>query len=166
MKKIITIALALVLVLSLAACGGNSSGGGSSTTPPATSDNSTTPPANSSTTTPPSDTPDNSQSADNGDDSSKWPDNEYTQQVPTPSFTYTGSNTFMGTFMAEFSDLTIEGAKSYEEELIASGFSVDEALSTRGDNNAKIHLENSAGWIVEIMAYPDGNGSAIHITKP
>jgi hypothetical protein len=48
MKKVLVLTLALVLALSLVACGGGNSGntgGNSSTTPPATSDNSTTPPA-------------------------------------------------------------------------------------------------------------------------
>ncbi|MDR1536479.1 MAG: hypothetical protein LBU32_00490 [Clostridiales bacterium] len=123
----------LVLALSLlTACGGNDNGGtdstgGNSTTPPASQGGNDTTPSN------------------NGGATEEWPDNEYTQQVPKPPFTYTGNVEVMSTFMAEFSDLTIEGALSYEEELIAYGFSVDEALSTRGNNNAKIHLENSAG---------------------
>jgi predicted small lipoprotein YifL len=66
MKKIISIALVLVLALSLlTACGGKDNNGG----------NSTTPPANSNTTTLPSSTPDSTPSNNGGDSElvNEWP---------------------------------------------------------------------------------------------
>jgi hypothetical protein len=151
MKKLFALMLALVLALSLlTACGGNGNGGstnGDNTTPPASQGGNDTTPSNNS-------------------GGEEWPDNEYTEQVPTPPFTSTKVATLDDTFIAAFSDLTIEGAKSYEAELIAYGFSVVTAYSTDGSAYHKTHLENKAGWIVEVMAYESGNDGAIHITKP
>jgi len=63
MRKLFAIALALILALSLAACGGNNNSNNS--TPPSSTP---TPPANNTPSTPPSSTPDNT--SGNGGDSS------------------------------------------------------------------------------------------------
>jgi ABC-type glycerol-3-phosphate transport system substrate-binding protein len=135
MKKIITIALALVLVLSLAACGGNSNSGGSSTTPPANS-------GNNSTSTPPASqggnetTPSNNGSSDApGGTSVEWPDNDYTKDIPKPNkgtILSAEESNLGGVYFLIKMDWTFEEAKAYEEQLKAAGIDV---YSNGGDES-------------------------------
>jgi ABC-type glycerol-3-phosphate transport system substrate-binding protein len=71
MKKLIALALVLVLALSLlAACGGSSNSGGSTAAPPATDAGTSTPPA---------------PQGGNDNTAKEWPDNKYTEGLPKPS---------------------------------------------------------------------------------
>lgn len=112
MKKAITLALVLILALSLlTACGGGDNGG---------TDSSTTPPANSST-------PSTSQGADttpsntNGE-TTEWPDDEVGNLVSKPSFDYNVKRYLVGEgrkiLTVEFPGATKEQIQSYFETIL------------------------------------------------
>jgi hypothetical protein len=149
MKKIITLALALTLALSLAACGSTSnSSGGNTSTPPASS--------NGGTSTPGGNT--------NTDD--KWPDNEWTQQLPKPTFTISSSSTYSGGgYIFTCKEATLDECKEYVETLKTSGFTVDTGGSVK-DSYVAWNAKNSAGYKVSVYAF-DGNYDypTIQITK-
>ena len=93
MKKILALALTLVMALSLVACGGGKdpAPSGSSTIDPGTSQQepSNTPDPGTSQQEPASgeSTPTSDESGETGLNESiaKWPDNEYTKQIPKPN---------------------------------------------------------------------------------
>jgi predicted small lipoprotein YifL len=138
MKKLITIALALVLALSLAACGGNS--GGSTTTPP----------ANNNTTTPPSnDTPGNSQSTDTtpsnaGGDTTEWPENDVGNLVPKPDFNYNVKSYLEGEariiLTVEFPGASKEQIQSYNQTI------VDEVRTAYPDTSLDEKWDSDSVW--------------------
>jgi hypothetical protein len=143
MKKVInrmlTLALALTLALSLAACGGNSNGGGSTTT--------TNPPAST-----PSENP-----ADNTPAGEKWPDDEYTQQVSKPTdpiskyvapYRNNESTPKRVSFVFQAADATEAQAhmKAYVEQLKSSGFTLDVNV----DTDTMYYAFNDSGWSVDV----------------
>ncbi|MDR3277914.1 MAG: hypothetical protein LBT12_04005 [Oscillospiraceae bacterium] len=149
MKKLLALALALTLALSLAACGGNSNGGGSTTTPP----------ANNSTTTPPNggDTVPSEKPADNTPAGEEWPDNEYTQQAPKPTdpiskyvapYRYNESTPKRVSFVFQAADATEaqEHMKAYVEQLKSSGFTLDVDV----DTDTMYYAFNDSGWSVDV----------------
>ncbi|MDR0840486.1 MAG: hypothetical protein LBN26_03770 [Christensenellaceae bacterium] len=112
MKKIIALALALMLALSLAACGGNSNNGGGSSTPPATSDNNTTPPASQGG---------NETTPSNNGGSAEWPaDDEFAKQVPKPNGIILQAWPQSDRVVVKM-DWTADEARAYGAELEAAG---------------------------------------------
>jgi predicted small secreted protein len=157
MKKIIALALTLVLALSLAACGGNSdNGGGSTTTPPAQTA------GNSSQTT--------EQPADNGDKAptftaGEWPDNDWTKQVPKPTAGTVGKVSTMGDGDKTLSvamDWTREEAAAYCDELAAGKFNQNVLAYYKDSTSMSVLLEaeSSDGWEVAVSE------TEIRIYKP
>ncbi|MDR0916392.1 MAG: hypothetical protein LBN02_04295 [Oscillospiraceae bacterium] len=148
MKKIIVLALVLVLALSLlTACGGKDNGGGSAT-PPASNN-----------------TPDNGGGNANADD--KWPDNEYTQQLPKPTFTISSSSAYSGGgYIFTCKEATFDECKAYVETLKSSGFTIDEGGGVLG-SEISWNAKNADGYKVLVNAF-DGNYDypTIQITKP
>ena len=99
----------------------------------------------------------------------EWPDNEYTKQLPKPSFGIFAAmvDDAEGTFGVTFADGDLDGIKAYVETVKASGFTIN--AETSGDSVAGLNMysfmaENEAGYTVEIL-HTQGM-SALHITKP
>jgi hypothetical protein len=139
MKKAILLMLTFVLAISLVACGGNSDNGGGSTTTPPSNSNSTTPPSNSSEASEkPADSTPSQESGETGLNESikKWPDNEWTQQLPKPitgvliSASLLADNGGFNASLKQMTDdnsitfsLTEDDYVAYTESLIAAGWS-------------------------------------------
>jgi uncharacterized lipoprotein YehR (DUF1307 family) len=166
MKKVITLALALMLALSLAACGGNSDNGGGSTT---------TPPSNSGTTTPPSNTPSTSQGgnettpSNNGGntvgDAAGWPDNEFTQQVPKPQYSFTQESSGDSTTCRTYPDWTKEQAKAYVTELESAGFAINNSVADY-DDQYLAYLQNADQTYKVAVHWDTIDGGLLTISKP
>ena len=134
MKKAITLALVLILALSLlTACGGGDNGG---------TDSSTTPPANSNT-------PSTSQGADttpsNTDgDTTEWPDDEVGNLVSKPSFDYNVKRYLVGEgrkiLTVEFPGATKEQIQSYLETIH------QEVSATYPDASPDSHWDDEDVW--------------------
>ena len=135
MKKIVLLALALVLALSLVACSGNTDNDGN---------NSTNPPASQ-------DSNDNTPAFTKG----LWPDNDWTKQVPKPSAGEVGD---VGTMGAEdktlyiVMDWTREEAEAYCDEVIAGKFDQNVLAYYKDStpNTVLLEAESSDGWQVAI----------------
>lgn len=163
MKKFFALALVLVMVFALAACGDKGS-----TTPSGSSDNSSN--SGSAATPTASNTPDSSNSEGNtpttdnipskSDD--KWPDNEWTQQIPKPPFTTEGAIDIGRDFNIGFADATNDTVKAYIDELTASGFVSENGITTTDDGIAWFGT-NADGWRVSVTSM---NGGTMLITKP
>ncbi len=163
MKKFLVIALALILALSLAACGG-----GSSTTPSSGSGTSA-PPASSSapTSSAPSSTPDNTPDSNTpAFVAGEWPDNEWTQQLPKPSAGTVGNVSTAGAENQTLSikmDWTREEAAAYCDEITAAGLFDQNVLAYYQDStpmDVLLEAENASGWEVGISV------TEIRIIKP
>ena len=146
MKKILALALVLMMVLSLAACGGK--------TDPAPSGGSTTDPGTSPQEQQPSDTPDEGTPSDTAP-AGDWPDNELTQQVSQPPFNATKSD-----FLSDdknlcftFSDATYEGTKEYAATLRNDGFT-DSESEIEKDGMYSFSAFNAAGYYVQLTYDP------------
>ncbi|MDR0906739.1 MAG: hypothetical protein LBN00_11325 [Oscillospiraceae bacterium] len=148
-KRILSLALALVLTLSLlAACGGGSS--------------TTTPPANSTTTVPPAN---NTPSGGNTFTAGEWPDNDWTKQVPKPSAGKIGKIGTKGEGDKTLSikmDWTREEAAAYCDELVAGNFSQNVLAYYKDSTPTSVLLEaeSSDGWSVAVSE------TEIQIYKP
>ena len=111
MKKFLILALALIMALSLAACGGK--------TDPAPSGNDTTDPGTSQQE--PSNTPD--ESTPSGGDMTDWTYSdyaEYTEGVPEPEFVYTVSGILNEAFSFK-SEATADEINAWKQTLLDSG---------------------------------------------
>ena len=108
-KKLIAIALILLLVFSLAACGNASDSNNDETrdTPEVGAEPATAPEEEPPVIEPPddsgTDTTDPSEDADPGNE---WPDNEFTRQVPKPDFAIITTVSSDSVFSAEFEIIT------------------------------------------------------------
>ena len=157
MKKLLALALTLMMVLSLAACGGK--------TDPAPSGNSTSDPGTSQQE--PSNTSDpgtaDSIPADSGEE---WPDNEFTQKVPEIPFSITSaSDDGDGTFTVRFSDATIADGKAYGAALQEAGFNVNARGDLDTEDRYSLFASNADGWSIEYDCSDTGFGS-LYINKP
>jgi hypothetical protein len=131
MKKLVLLAFALVLALSLVACGGNgnddplnrpndtsSSGGNNSTNPPASNGGDTTPSGNNGGDS-------NQGGGFNNTYDNDWPENEYTKLVPRPDFEVEYCDDEVNGISAKYINTTMESVKAYASQLKAAGFTVD-----------------------------------------
>ncbi len=151
MKKIVLLALALVLALSLAACGGN--------------DNSSTPSGNSGGNTT------NPSASQGGNDNTpaftegEWPDNDWTAQLPKPTAGTIGKVSTMGSENQTLSikmTWTREEASAYCDEARSGGFNVN-AIAYYEDTpslSTLLEAENSAGYELSVTE------TEIRIVKP
>ncbi len=162
MKKLVIIALVMVLALSLAACGGNdtpsNSGNNSTSTPPS----STNTPAQTTPSSTSESTPDTAPAFVEGE----WPDNEWTQQLTEPSAGTVGK---IGTMGAENQtlyikmDWTREEAAAYCDEITAVGMFDQNVLAYYKDStpmDVLLEAENADAWEVAVSA------TEIRIIKP
>ena len=166
MKKILALALAIMMVLSLAACGGGNeetpSGSGGST------------PGSSEQQEQPSDTPDEDKN-DGPDVSGEWPDNEWTELVSKPTTgTITGHSYLdsMGLYYVYIADWSLEDAEAYMNELAAIGFvdrftdgepEMDDKTSLRKCYEAQ--MKNSNGYEASVVFYPESNEGNIILSE-
>jgi hypothetical protein len=153
MKKIIALALTLVLALYLTACGGGSSNSGNN------GGNSTTPPANSTSS---GDNGASSPANDNGGASVNeyaWPDNKWTQYMPKPAGALSddptedvpgsASSTCWFTVFGGRDD-----AKAYVEQLIADGYTEDpDPTGSVGETDQEYRWDGISPAIDEIYHY-------------
>ena len=125
MKKLLVLALALIMVFSLAACGGtltpsSLSGGGDSTMSPASSNDS-----DSSEQSEP-----DTSSAVSSEEPSGWPDNEFTRQLPKPDCEFKENAVTQSKYCGIYPIFTREEAVAYVAQLENAGF---EIYSTMAD---------------------------------
>jgi len=97
----------------------------------------------------------------------KWPDNEFTQQLPKPPFTVSSSSTYAsGGFIATCREATYTDMAAYVETLKNSGFTNDESGRVRA---AEItwSAKNAKGYKVSVN-FNDGNYdfATIQVAKP
>jgi hypothetical protein len=152
MKKILMLAVALMLALSLAACGGNSDtpttssggNGGNSTNPPASQGGN-----------------DNTPAFTEGE----WPDNDWTAQLPKPAAGTIGKVSSVGSENQTLSiqmTWTREEASAYCDEARSGGFNVN-AIAYYEDTpslSTLLEAENSAGYELSVTE------TEIRIVKP
>ena len=154
--SIITIALILMLVLALAACGGGSDTPDTQSSSQSGDEQNATPEESSSA----SDNNSSNEVTDNPPSGETWPTNEWTQQVPKPPFTVETSGQIGTDFNISFSDTNYDTVKAYVEELQAHGFVAGTSVTDTGDE-ILWYGENPEGWVVSIS----DDGYMI-ITKP
>lgn len=153
MKKLLALCFALVLALSLAACGSDGTPSGGTATPPA-NNSTTTPPAssggNNTTSAPPSSTPDEPSAV-----TYEWPENDYTAGVPkTPDTIELGESYEMksqGNFNIQFAEsVDNDTLKAYADELKDAGFA--DSIGDGEDANGHYWFSayNDAGYQVEV----------------
>ncbi len=152
MKKLSALALALILVLSLAACGGGGSTGtpsGSSTTPPASQ-------GGSEATTTPESTPEETTPTEEPNEPAagvEWPDNDYTAQVPQLPETIKILQVYeiqsQGNFTIDFVELiTYADGEAYAAELTSAGYTVE---ASENIDNWYFNGTNGAGYKVKLL---------------
>ncbi len=87
----------------------------------------------------------------------KWPDNEYTRQIPKPSFTVSSSSTYSRRgFIATCKEATLDACRAYVDLLKTKGFTVNERGSLKLRSQITWSAENSEGYKVMVNAF-DGN---------
>ena len=82
-----------------------------------------------------------------------WPENEFTKQVPKPSFDATAANTQDKSFSVAFVDTNVEDIRAYVEELKNAGFTVDASnkdVAVFGVVAYSYKASNGAGYRVEV----------------
>ena len=82
-----------------------------------------------------------------------WPENEFTKQVPKPSFDATAANTQDKSFSVAFVDTNVEVIRAYVEELKNAGFTVDASskdVEVFGVVAYSYKASNGAGYRVEV----------------
>ena len=141
MKKILAFTLALMMVLSLAACGGSKTPAPSgSNTTGGTSHQEQQPDSTPDESTPPDSSSDEQPDASGLDESfKKWEDNEYSQQVPKPTIgqlfssgvTVDADRNITG-FQASVIGCPEEAFTAYTESCLSSGWSEVEGDGTFG----------------------------------
>ena len=163
MKKLLTLALALMMVLSLAACGGKTDPAPSGTTDPGTSQQQ------------PSSTPDDSKPSGGEEipddtseptDPSEWPDNEYTRLVPKPKTVTVTEMDLSDNYCAIATTWTIEETIEYAGQIKAAGFDQDVIEQSGTDVGVEMFTftgTNTDG--VEVMVVFTGGESGITIKK-
>ena len=156
MKKLLALALVMILALSpLAGCGDNgSTPGGSGNTGGSGS-------VGGSESTQSGSAPDITPSGNNTADA--WPNNEWTQQVPKPSFDVDSSAQMGRDFNINFKGITYDEAKAYAQELSGAGF-VQQTTGANWDrtNDFSWWGINADGWEATICNDP----SFMIIVKP
>ena len=162
MKKLLVIALVLLMTLSLAACGN-----GNESTTTAGNDNSSVPTSTPATelTSAPTSAPDNSTAAPGANEN--WPDNEFTKLVPQPTLTMISAKTDEKSFSVQFTNATNENIKAYIELVKVAGFNLHaetELETEMGMDQIIFHAQNEAGWNVAITYTLSEKG--LKITKP
>ena len=150
MKKLLTLALALMMVLSLAACGGKTDPAPSGTTDPGTSQQE------------PSSTPDSSKPDDSkpsgGTVESEWDNAEYadyTNGVPEPelAYTITGASKVLGMNIT-FSKADEAQVDTWKQALVDSGFTLIEednyGVDTYENDTHTIEVHETSGAYILI----------------
>lgn len=153
MKKYLAVFLALLMVLSLAACGGgNDTPDPSGSGDPGTSQQEQTDNSDN-------DTEDNSDSPvltgdaddetkpENNDD--KWPDNDFTKQIPAPDFAVSSAFVMGNIFTAVLEDITVDELRSYAEQVKEAGYTIEPG-GMDADGVFQYSAYNEAGYWVFI----------------
>ena len=83
-----------------------------------------------------------------------WPENEFTKQVPKPSFQPTAANTQSKAFSVAFVDASVEDIRNYVEELKAAGFTVN-------DTNKDVEV---LGVVAYAFTASNGKGYKVEVT--
>ena len=83
-----------------------------------------------------------------------WPENQFTKQVPKPSFQPTAANTQSKSFSVAFVDASVEDIRNYVEELKAAGFTV----------NATNKDVEVLGVVAYAFTASNGNGYKVEVT--
>ncbi|MDO4540105.1 MAG: hypothetical protein Q4B48_03225 [Syntrophomonadaceae bacterium] len=167
MKKLLALAMALIMVFALAACGGD--------TEPAPSGGDTADPGTQQTD-PGASEPEPSDQDDPGD-VVEWPDNEFTNLIPQPEGGTVFSedavdNAYFEGHTMTMTDWSVEDCKAYAEALIAAGFDkpgagFDSVVITDNDSIYSFGAENEDGVYVTFgtsVAQKTGSIS-IQVTK-
>ena len=161
MKKMMALALALMLVLTLAACGGkdapkSSGSAGSGDTPPASAQQEPATPDPGTTQT----------------KEKEWPDNEWTNLVPQPAdatIYLTSELSDTDGYDIRLQDWTLEAAEAYIEEVKEAGFNLQSDWGTMdfnleaGRDAHRFNAVNSDGIDIEIRFDPSTNKGMIKI---
>ncbi|MBP3595083.1 MAG: hypothetical protein J6J44_11180 [Lachnospiraceae bacterium] len=82
-----------------------------------------------------------------------WPENEFTKQVPKPSFDATAANTQEKSFSVAFVDTNVDDIRAYVEELKNAGFTVNATnkdVEVFGVVAYSYKASNGAGYSVEV----------------
>jgi len=170
MKKLLVIALVLLMTLSLAACGnGNESittaDNDNSSAPTSTPTTELTTAPTSAPTTEPTSAPDNNTAAPDADEN--WPDNEFTKLVPQPAIPMAAATTTEKSFSVKFTDATNEKITAYIELVKVAGFNLHaetELDFEMGMDQVTFHAQNEDGWSIVITYTLSEKG--LKITKP
>lgn len=93
-----------------------------------------------------------------------WPKNDFTKQVPKPSFGPTAANTQEKSFSVAFVDAKVEDIRNYVEELKAAGFTVNaenKDVEVFGVVAYSYKASNGEGYRVEVTYAQDMCGLII-----
>lgn len=148
LKRFLSLALAVLMTLSLCSCDFRSLSGGEQTS----SDNVKDDPI----------VGDGSSAQFGGE----WPENEFTKLVPKPNFDVMGASSDDGSFTVAFSGVEIEQVKAYADKVKAKGFTIDATEESQNVYGVSIYTYtayNSDGYCVEIT-FANGT-SGITISK-
>ena len=154
MKKILALALALMMVLSLAACGEKTPApSGGDTTDPGTSQQEQQPSDTPDESTP-SDTPDNTQSGKVDNASVEWPENEWTAIIPKAADTVMkideNMSTGMGNAYVIYMDWTDEDALAYGQKIAETGVTAGINEDISGGKFDMLYTDPDTGRMVQI----------------
>lgn len=87
-----------------------------------------------------------------GNADSKWPDNEFTQQVPKPDFPVSSAMTMGTIFTAVLQDVTADQLRAYAEQVKGAGFTIEPG-GMDADGVFQYSAYNEAGYWVMIGSY-------------
>lgn len=157
MKKVLALSLALVLALSLAACGGKDDPKPSGNNDPGTSQQTRQPSNAPGTDEPddPPDKPDDSQPSGEADGASvEWPENEWTEIIPKAADTVVkideNMNTGMGSAYVIYMDWTDEDALAYGRKIAETGVTAGINEDISGGKFDMLYTDPDTGRMVQI----------------
>ncbi|MBO4326761.1 MAG: hypothetical protein J5950_05785 [Clostridia bacterium] len=156
-KRIVLISVfTLVLALALSACDFRFNFGGEGNDPPLSRNDGTDTNVyvNGGNSLNPPDPSDVSPSDDGAQFGGKWPDNEYTRQLPKPDFSILAATDEDGSFDVVFTGVTIDQIKAYVEKVKASGFT----------RSAEVQDENIMGMTIFAYTAENSEGYSVSIS--
>lgn len=158
MKKFLALALALMMVFALAACGDKGNTKPNNSTDPGTSQQQ---PSN----TPDESTPPASQGGASVSDTIGWPDNEFTKLVPKPDCSFSKEGIGDSKTFYTYPNWTQDEAKAYVATLESSGFTISGSPAADNEETYMVYLKNADETYKVTVLWELGSDGTLAISK-